>query len=137
LAAYPTCKSRAAAAAAASRLLRIVKVKEAIDALAAARWKRLAMTGDEAAALVANDARADVRQLFDENSKLLPVRDWPDSIARSVKAIRPGPFGTTIVLNDSLAARRIVLEQTGKLKTAVGGGGDLARLLAGDFADTD
>ena len=47
------------------------------------------------------------------------MSQWPDSITMSVKAIQPGPFGTKIVLNDKLAARRIILEQTGKLK---GGG---------------
>jgi hypothetical protein len=46
-----------------------------------------------------------------------------------VKAIRPGPFGTAVIMNDSLAARRIILEQTGRLKQ-VAGVGDLARLLA-------
>ena len=38
---------------------------------------------------------------------------------------------------DGLPIINQIAEQTGKLKTAVGGGGDLARLLAGDFADTD
>lgn len=138
LAAYPACRSIGAAAASAARLLRIAKIKARVDALRAARWKRLQMDGDEALALVALDARADPRELFDEKDELLPARDWPDSVASSVKSIRPGPFGTTITLNDSLTARRIILEQTGKLKHPLGKAAvSLAKTLAGDFEDDD
>ena len=92
LASHPHCARISAAAACASRLLRTAKVKNEIDALAAARWRRLQMTGDEAAMLVASDARADIRELFDEHNNVLPPHLWPDSIARSVKACSPcGP----------------------------------------------
>jgi hypothetical protein len=46
----------------------------------------------------------------------LPVRDWPDSVAVCMKAIKTSQFGTTIVLNDQLAAQCIIREQTGTLK---------------------
>ena len=55
------------------------------------------------------DAGADIRELFDIDGHLLPMQQWPDSIAVSVKAIQPGPFGTKVVLNDKLAALRIIL----------------------------
>lgn len=93
------------------------------------------MDADEALYLVSCDARADIRELFDHKGHLLPMQQWPDSIANSVKAIHPGPSGTRIVLNDKLAARRIILEQTGKLKNAAGSGRTLARILAGDFEE--
>ena len=83
------------------------------------------------------DARADIRELFDRERRLLPMSRWPDSIAVSVKAIQPGPFGTKIVLNDKLAARRIILEQTGKLKNPLSRGRTLARILTGDFDSED
>lgn len=134
LASHPNCTNRRTAAVQAARLLTKPNIQEVLRVRAEARWKRVAMSGDEAAALVAADARADIRELYDDRGHLLPMQAWPDSIARSVKAIRPGKDGTTVVLNDSLAARRIILEQTGRLKQAAGVG-DLARLLAG--GDTD
>lgn len=135
MASHPECESYSAAGVGAFHYLRNPKIRTVIDALAEARWKRLAMTGDEAVARIAQDARADIRELFDDDGNLLPVRHWPDSVAQSVKAIRPGKDGYTVVLNDSLAARRLIAEQTGKLKSTAGAVGDLARILAGDFEE--
>jgi hypothetical protein len=73
--------------------------------------------------------------LFDEGGKMLPVHRWPDSIARSVKAIRPTPEGWAVTLNDSLQARKLILEQTGKLKSPLAPIADLAKILAGDFQE--
>jgi phage terminase small subunit len=138
LAAYPECKSVNAAAVNASKLLRNTKIREPINTLAAARFKRLQMSGDEALALEALSARADIRELYDEHGKLLPIAAWPDSIARCVKSIRPGPFGDTIVLEDRHQARRVVLEATGKLKNPIAAGAlSLARLLTGDYTEAD
>lgn len=95
------------------------------------------MDGDEALARVALDARADMRDLYDDNGQLLKPHQWPDSIANSVKAYKPGPNGDTVVLNDSLAARRVILEQTGKLKNPLAGMASLAKLLAGDLTEDD
>jgi hypothetical protein len=104
--------------------------------LRAARWARLKMNGDEAMALLSNDARADIRELFGEGWAMLPPDQWPDSVARSVKGIRPGVAGTTVLLNDSLAARRIILEQTGQIKNpAAELGATLARILAGKYTE--
>lgn len=138
LASHPDCKSQNAAAACASRMLRNAKVRDQINQLAAARFKRLQMTGDEALALEALSARADIRELYDEHGKLLPIKDWPDTIARCVKSVRPGPFGDTIILEDRHAARRVVLEATGKLKNPIAAGAlSLARLLTGDYTEAD
>lgn len=136
LAAYPNCKSLKAAASNAYKLLRSAEIQAAIDALQAEMWKQQGMGPEEVAALIAGDARADIRELYDEDGNLLPIREWPDSIARSVKAIRPGKDGTTVILNDSLAARRVIAEMTGKLKGAATVG-DLARLLSGDFTEDE
>lgn len=137
LAAYPETTDPMVAASCAYKLLRIAQIKDRIAALAAARFKRLAMSGDEALSLVAGDARADIRELFDDHGVLLPVHLWPDSVARSVRAVKPSAFGIAVTLNDSLAARRIILEQSGKLKNPLGQLGDLARLLAGDYSDEE
>jgi hypothetical protein len=94
------------------------------------------MKGDEALASISLDARADIRELFDEQGKLLNPRLWPDSVAHSVKAYRSGPFGPTVIMNDSLAARRIILEQSGELKSpAAAQASTLARILAGHYTE--
>lgn len=122
----------ASAATDACKLLRVPKVRAAVDALRQERWKRLQMTGDEALSLIAGDARADVRALYDEGGKLLAPHLWPDDVARSVKGVKPGPFGDAIVLNDSLAARRFIAEQTGAAKSIAGGLDALADAIKGD-----
>jgi hypothetical protein len=133
-----TCKSEATAATNAWRMLRNAKVRSALAKLEEARHRRLQMTGDEALMLEALAARADIRELYDEQGRLLPIKHWPDSIARCVVSIRPGPFGDIIVLESKHAARRTVLEATGKLKNPVERGMlSLARLLTGDYTEED
>lgn len=123
---------RTTAATESHRLLRDPKIAGELEKLATARWKRLQMTGDEALGRVALDAKADIRDLYDADGELLKPHLWPDSIAQSVKGIRQTPFGPTVILNDSLAARKLVLEQTGKLKNPLAAlGASLAELLAG------
>ena len=80
-------------------------------------WKAEHMNGDEALARVAQDARADIRLLFDGQGELLKPHDWPDEIAGSVEAldVRTGK----VKLASKTTARRIILEQTGKLKTGL------------------
>lgn len=135
LAVYPRGKSVTAAAVSAHQLLRIPKIRARLDELRAARFRRLQMDGDEALALVAGDARGDMRELFDEKGNLLPPHLWPDVVARSVKGYK---LGVSVTMNDSLHARRIVLEQTGKLKNPLAAAGvSLAKILAGDFSDVE
>lgn len=136
LSSHPHSRSVVAAAQSAYQALKKPQVAAAVVALAEARYARVAMTGEEAAHLVAGDARADLRELYDEKGAILPVHLWPDSIARSVKAFRSLPDGgAAVTLNDSLAARRLILEQTGKLKSPLTPLTDLAALLAGKYQE--
>lgn len=137
LAAYPRARSINGAAENAYKLRKLRSVQAAIAAAQAELWKQQQMDAEEATALIANDARADIRELYDDDGELLPIRQWPDSIALSVKLIRPGKDGPTVVLNDSQAARRLIAEMTGKLKNPLAGVGDLARILAGDFEEDE
>lgn len=131
-ASHPGNESTNAAATGACRLLRNSQVKAEVKRLEAARFVRLQMAGDEALALVAMVARADIRELFDEDTgALLPPHLWPDSIAPSVKAVRADG---SVTLHDALAARRMILEKSGTLKSGVG---ELARLLAGKSEDEE
>lgn len=135
---YPGCSSDAVAASSAWRLLRNEKVKAHVDKLAQGRFLRMQMTGDEALALTAASARADFRDLYDDNNKLLPIKQWPDHIARCVQSFRPGVDGgdAIVTLESRLANRRIVLEATRKLKSPLAGAAmNIAKILAGDFDD--
>lgn len=136
LSSHPRTRSLAGAAQSAYLSLRIPEIARRVDELAEERYGKVAMSGDEAAALVAGDAKADPRDLFDDHGVMLKPHLWPDSVARSVKAVRPLPDGGyAVTLNDSLAARKLVLEQTGKLKSPLAPIADLAAILAGKFKE--
>lgn len=134
---HPDTKSHVAAATSAYQALRKPQIRKRLGELREARFRRLQMSGDEALGRVALDAAPDIRRLYDERGKLLPVHLWPDDLVNSVRSVKPGPFGDTIVLNDSLAARKIILEHTGKLKTPAASILTLAKILAGDFDEKD
>lgn len=120
-AAHPKVNSENAAAVEGYRLLRKPKIAAFLETEREARFARLRMEGDEALALISEDARADIRQLFNEKDELKPAKDWPESIARSVRSVKPGPFGPTITLNDSLKARELMAIAAGKLRSGVVG----------------
>lgn len=96
-------------------MLRKVKVQTFLERERAPGLERLRMDADEALYLISCDARADIRELFDEDGQLLPIHRWPESIALSVKTFQAGRHGARIVLNDKLAALKIILQQTGTL----------------------
>ena len=80
-----------------------------------------------------NCAGPGIRLLFDENGALLNPQDWPDEIASSVEAV--DLKNRKVKLASKLAARRIILEQTGKLKRAADGGLDaLAEAMRANLA---
>jgi len=107
------------AATEAYRTLRKPHVSKELDRRRQERWQRLEMTAEEAAALVAIRARADIGQAFDENGVMLPVTMWPEELRLAVKSIKPGPYGDTITLHDGLRACELVLQMAGKLKQVV------------------
>jgi hypothetical protein len=72
------------------------------------------MTGDEALARVAGDARADIRMLFDTTGNLKKPHEWPDEIADSVEQVDLA--GGKVKLASKSNARRTILEVTGKVK---------------------
>lgn len=136
LASHPNTRTIGSAAVSSYRALRNAQIAARVAELAQERYKLVAMTAEEATALVAGDARADARQLFDEAGKMLAPHLWPDSIARSVKGVRIGADGQlAVTLNDSLAARKLMLEQTGALKSPLTPLTDLADLIAGKFKE--
>lgn len=99
------------------RTLTRPQIRKFIASRRRSKWKSLHMSGDEALMRVALDARADLRGLFN-GSALLEPEFWPDDLANSIEAVEVKPDGAVKVkLCSKLTARRIILEQTGKLKS--------------------
>ena len=101
------------AAQEAWRLLRDPKIRPLIEERRAERFARLKMQGDEALALLAMRARADIADAFDDDGKMLPVEQWPESLRLCVKDVD----GEKIRLYDGLKAAELLAVQTGVLKT--------------------
>lgn len=78
-------------------------------------WKPLAMGGDEALARIAFMAKADIRCLFTAAGVLKKPHEWPEEIAELVEAVEFDKG--KVKLASKGFALRIILEQTGKLKT--------------------
>jgi phage terminase small subunit len=130
----PDVKSNTAATE-AWKLLRKPEIAAFIAASQDKAWKGLQMSGDEALARVALDARADVRELFDDNGRRLPVHKFPDSIANSIESIEVKRGSFKVKLASKSAARRVILEQTGKLKNPLEDGiTALAEALRADLS---
>lgn len=125
MALHPKCSARAAASA-AWEALRNPDIRKAVDAEFAARLARLKIDGDDVLLLVAAQARFDPADIYDPNGKLLAVHLWPEEARLSVESIEDGK----VKFASKTAARRMLLEQAGKL-TGVGDGlTAIAQILA-------
>lgn len=71
----------------ASRLLRNVKVQEAIAAAQQARSQRTEITQDRVLREIASLSFADIRQLFDSNGRLRSVHELPDDVASAIASV--------------------------------------------------
>lgn len=116
------------------RLLTNPDIRVFLDERMAAHWQALQMAGDEALGRVALAARSDPRDLFDGEGKMLPPQHWPAEIALVVKSYKMGPNGPEIRLDDRLAALRIILEQTGRLRSGRDDVDALAQAIRADIA---
>lgn len=99
------------------------------------RWKPLEMAAAEAVGRISQIARADIRELLDEKGVLKRPELWPESIRGCVRAIKPGPAGDGVTIESPLAALRIILELTGRLKNPIADAADaLADAIKRDMA---
>jgi phage terminase small subunit len=132
-AAYPKATRRTARQE-GYRFLTFPDVRRFIWSRLEQAWKDRQMSGDEALGRVAMDARADMRMLFDAKGEALLPHEWPDDITNSVESFERSPNGhVKFKLASKSAARRTILEQTGKLKSPLEGGmAALARAIRGD-----
>lgn len=117
-------------------LLRTPKIQALVEAGQAERFKRLAMQGDEAIALLSLRARANIRDAYDAKGQLLPIQQWPETLVLAVKSCKANG---DITLHDGLKAAELMAIATGRLKTAVNvlHSFDHAAHLAGLDEDTE
>lgn len=100
-----------------SRMLRNIKVRTFLDARQAAAWKGKTCDADEVLGRLAGDATSDVRLLFDAHGHLKKPHEWPDAIANSIDSVElRADGGLRIRLVSKLAARRTLLEVSGRLR---------------------
>jgi hypothetical protein len=114
-ASHPGCRSDGTARVEGHRLLTNPNIRQFLDEERRARNERLRLTGDEAMALLAMMARANIGDLYDEDGNLLPVPHWPDSVRRAVRSVRHGRTGTTVTMCDALRACELIAIATGRL----------------------
>lgn len=69
--------SEATAEQQGSRLFRNVQIREAIDAALAQREERTQIDADWVLKRLAEEAEADLSDLYDENNNLKPIHEWP------------------------------------------------------------
>ncbi len=119
------------------RTLKKPNVQKFMERERRARFRRLQMDGDEVLARVGMDAAADLAELFDADDEMLPPSKWPLSMRNSIEQITISPDGTTRVkLASKTAARRTLLEQSGKLRSPLEAGlSALERALRKDLGD--
>jgi phage terminase small subunit len=70
-----------------SQLLNDPDIVKHIKELTRKHFKALQMDADETLARIAAVARADVRKLFDDSGKLVPIVDLDDDIARAIQSV--------------------------------------------------
>jgi hypothetical protein len=112
------------------RMLQLPQVQAALQARRQEWFTRLEMGGDEALALIALRARADIGEFFDEKGNPLPIPRLPAALRLAIKSWKPDG---TVVLYDALKAAELMAMATGRLRSTVNlvHNFDHARYLAG------
>lgn len=124
-----TCRAEGSACLARPNVNRFVKAQ-------ASKWfAAQGMSGIEALGRVAQAAKSDIRELFDETGQALPPHRWPDTITNSIEGFELTKDGYRVKLVSKLAAWRIVLEHAGVLRNPESESIQaLARAIRGDLA---
>lgn len=104
------------AAELASKLLRKIKVAEAVRRGRLERWKQLEISADDAMYLIAQAATADLADAYDEAGELLPFPEWPEHLRLAVREIREDG---TVKLLDPLKAREMIAVDGGRIKRSL------------------
>lgn len=108
--------TREAASASGGALLRKPRIAAAVDRARAKRLEVAQMSADEAMERLATVARADLRLMFDEKGKLLPVHQWPDALALALKGYElKDDGGIKVTLDSRLTALDLIATDHGRI----------------------
>jgi len=108
-------------------------IRAFLNPLLEEHWKPLQIGSEEALARVARIAQFDPRMLYNDQGRMLPVHQWPDQVVGCVRSMQEGPYGLKVWLESPQAALRLILEQSGKLKTVPDSVDALAAALRADL----
>ena len=121
--AYPNVKNDETANAAASRMLRNVKVKEYIDKRIKDREKRTEITQDmvlKELAAIAFSNGADFAKVTDDNMvRIVPTDELPEDKKKAISAIKETKFGINIETCDKVKALELIGKHLGMFKDKV------------------
>jgi len=115
----PVIVKASSAASLGWRMLRTVKVRAAIDRRRAERFQALQMEADEALALIALRARANLADAYDDGGKLLPFHQWPESLQLACRWRIDKDGQLEVQHSDGLKATELMAIAAGKLKSKV------------------
>jgi phage terminase small subunit len=101
------------------KLLKTPKVAAVLEKRRQQRFKELQMTGDEALALIAMRARADVAQAYNANGQLLPINQWPEALRLACRTRGDKDGNVEWQFPDGLKAAELMAVAAGKLKTTL------------------
>ena len=121
--AYPNVKNDETANAAASRMLRNVKVKEYINKRIKDREKRTEITQDmvlKELAAIAFSNGADFAKVTDDNMvRIVPTDELPEDKKKAISAIKETKFGINIETCDKVKALELIGKHLGMFKDKV------------------
>jgi phage terminase small subunit len=109
--AYPRCKSVAAAAVNASRLLRKAKVQRYLHNCALRVTRQVDIKHGDVLREISRIAFFDILNLFDANGNILPVNEWPEGAGACVSAVEVAGSGED---EDATKATKVRLWDKGK-----------------------
>lgn len=119
LEAYPEAKVSTARVE-GCRFLTKPNIRTEIERRQGEIFKRWEMAGDEAIALLSARARLDIADLYDEDGKLLPLRELPKAVRACIKGIRRDAKGRReLVFHDALKAAELMAIATGRIRAKV------------------
>ena len=116
---HPKVVTDASAAVLGWKLLRRVKVAEALEKRRDQQMKLLQIAGDEALALISIRARVDLADAYDERGRLLPFHLWPKALRLAARTRSDKDGNVEWAFPDGLKASELMAIATGKLKTNV------------------
>ena len=100
-----------------ARLLANVDIESAVQNAMAARATRTLVSQDLIIRELARVAFSDIRDLFDDNGKMLPMSKWPTDSAACISSLKDGVAGREIKMWDKMSALEKLMKHMGMFET--------------------